>query len=154
MTYAADLAAALLVVASELSGLSIPSDAAPPQVVLTTDELMTAQFPECQENACAAPRGLYNPGTDYIIVNISLEDGKPLTPLQLQSVMVHELTHWLQYVNGLTPVEYADAPCELKQQLEEQAYDVQDKYLKMNGHESNLLQQWQFNKILMCAPVF
>jgi len=66
------------------------------------------------------PLGLYNHEEEIIFVNTDFQKGEAHD----RSVIFHELIHHVQYHNGV----YDKIPCIGK--LEEEAYNLQDKWLK------------------------
>ena len=68
--------------------------------------------------------GLYDHHEHVIYLNPSL---KKMHPVVRDSVLVHELVHAMQFPAGV--------PYRCFGELEETAYDIQDKYLKKNGRK-------------------
>ena len=87
--------------------------------------------PEGNEDACnndvasvGTPKALYDHETKTILL---IEEFKPGTILA-NSVLLHELVHHLQYHNGY------DKKVECQGKLEEQAYQLQDRWLFTKYH--------------------
>jgi hypothetical protein len=112
----------MLLAISALSAYELPATL-PAVEVLRTGEL--------QHMACARPcrvRALYLPERGVL-----LADDLNFDEAHARSVLLHELVHHMQHVNGKF-TEIADE-CERSYQAELEAYNVQNAYLKRHGQD-------------------
>lgn len=116
----AQLLPALLSAVKQLSKYRVPAD--PPEIYRVSQERL-------QELACTgkcAVLGTYRPGEGIYLD----ERLKPETSLFDRSVLLHELVHYVQEVNG----ELADMrPCERWYHREQEAYAIQKNFLILVG---------------------
>ena len=110
----------LLATAAVLGGY--PLAAPVPQVTVVAEDELSSRV--CR-GACSA-KGAFIPGQGLFIVNgLEIE-----TDPQDRSVLLHELVHYLQDLNG----RYADeAACDRFRDRELEAYRLQDEYLSRYG---------------------
>ena len=134
-----EILVAMMVWISTITGLPVPET---PQVHWSDGKTMKMMLYGCDMPAPMNPElcaviegmdiesrdnntlGLYDHHEHVIYLNPSL---KKMHPVVRDSVLVHELVHAMQFPAG---VEF-----QCFGQLEELAYEVQDKYLKKNGRQ-------------------
>ena len=114
------LVAKLLLSASVLSGYAPPDE--PPRVGVVSDRELRVVGCSGQ---CSA-NGLYTPGRG-ILISDRLD---PAADVRTRAVLLHEIVHYLQDLNGA----FADLPpCERYLAREQEAYTVENRYLKRYG---------------------
>jgi hypothetical protein len=111
------LIAALLVAISEMTGYSIPGD--PPRI----RPMSQAQL---ADEVCGKPCGIiaFTTPAAEILIDESLMIGRDPAAT---SILVHELTHYLQIRSEAGPVALT---CDLWTAREREAYDVQYRWLR------------------------
>lgn len=111
------LIAALLVSISQLTGYSIPGD--PPRI----RPMARAQL---AEEVCGKPCGViaFTTPEGEILIDESLMIGRDAAAT---SILVHELTHFLQIRSATSTVVMT---CDLWTEREREAYDVQYRWLR------------------------
>lgn len=128
----------LAIIASQLSGYSMPTNP-PPRVFGTTEAEMKQQCDLCYDYA-----GIYFDGGDIFIDEEWLNsraNGNDIAHNTVNNIMIHELTHWLQNEHAWG----GSTPCDHRQARENEAYRVQQKYVMKYEPE---------NKIILMAPDF
>jgi hypothetical protein len=120
----------LAVIAAHLSGYSLPSTP-PPRVM----ELDSAQMhrvtcaPDAARNdTCFDDIGTYDDG-DGIVIDVQFARTHPDLPED--AIVIHELTHWLQYEHA-----WGGDGCPHMQERENEAYRVENLYLRDVLHSS------------------
>ena len=111
------LIAALLVSVSQMTGYSIPGE--PPRI-------RPMSHAQLADEVCGKPCGVVaftTPGGE-ILIDESLMIGRDPAAT---SILVHELTHFLQIRSAVTPVALT---CDLWSAREREAYDVQYRWLR------------------------
>lgn len=122
----------LAIVAARLSGYSLPDlhESPLPAVMEVSSAQMyrilcgDATNPE----KCDDIVGHYNDGDDVIVVD-SQWAGHNREGISEESVLVHELTHWLQAQHG-----YGGTLCPHVQAREVEAYRIQNRYIREIEH--------------------
>jgi hypothetical protein len=111
------LIAALLVSISQMTGYSIPGE--PPRI----RPMSQAQL---ADEVCGKPCGVvaFTTPEGVILIDESLMIGRDAAAT---SILVHELTHFLQIKSAITPVSLT---CDLWNAREREAYDVQYRWLR------------------------
>jgi len=111
------LIAALLVSISQMTGYSIPGD--PPRII----PMSRAQL---ADEVCGKPCGIiaFTTPKGEILIDESLMIGRDPAAT---SILVHELTHFLQIKSTTLPVALT---CDLWSEREREAYDVQYHWLR------------------------
>jgi len=111
------LIASLLVSISQMTGYSIPGD--PPRI----RPMAHAQL---ADEVCGKPCGVvaFTTPTGEILIDESLMIGRDPAAT---SILVHELTHFLQIKSTVLPVAMT---CDLWNEREREAYDVQYRWLR------------------------
>jgi hypothetical protein len=111
------LVASLLVSISQMTGYSIPGE--PPRI----RPMAHAQL---AEEVCGKPCGVvaFTTPDGEILIDESLFIGRDATAT---SILVHELTHFLQIKSTVVPVAMT---CDLWNEREREAYDVQYRWLR------------------------
>jgi len=110
----------LLATATVLGGYP-PAAPSPPVTVIAQSELSARVC----GGACAV-RGAFIPGQGLFIINALETEASP----QDRSVLLHELVHYLQELNG----RYAnESACDRFRDRELEAYRLQDEYLSRYG---------------------
>ena len=114
------LIAALLVSISQMTGYSIPGE--PPRI----RPMAHAQL---ADEVCGKPCGVvaFTTPAGEILIDESLMIGRDPAAT---SILVHELTHYLQIKSELLPVVMT---CDLWNEREREAYDVQYRWLKQQA---------------------
>jgi hypothetical protein len=123
----------LAIIASHLSGYSMPTD--PPPAVIELDtvamHLYACDPPTAIIDDCLNFIGVYYDGKD-IAVDAEWAHAHPNIPED--AIIVHELVHWLQWKHG-----YGGAGCPRKQARENEAYRAENMYLVNYLHLQPLL---------------
>jgi hypothetical protein len=111
------LIAALLVSISQMTGYSIPGE--PPRIRPMAQATLA-------EEVCGRPCGVraFTTPAGEILIDESLMIGRDPAAT---SILVHELTHFLQLRSTATPVALT---CDLWNEREREAYDVQYRWLR------------------------
>jgi hypothetical protein len=114
------LVAALLVSISQMTGYSIPGD--PPRI----RPMARAQL---ADEVCGKPCGIvaFTTAEGEILIDESLMIGRDPAAT---SILVHELTHYLQLMSEVVPVTMT---CDLWSAREREAYDVQYRWLRQQA---------------------
>lgn len=115
----------LLVFAAQMGGYDIP-DACPRMERVSKDVLREYV---CPKQACPVT-GVYVYGEKRLLIENDLK----LTSLYTRSVIVHELVHYIQDLNG----EAEDKACKAHMLRERVAFYIQEKYLRTNYFRANL----------------
>jgi hypothetical protein len=118
---------ALAVIAAQLSGLPMP-DAPLPTTYLLPSAIVQAEFCKAANGAkCIEVYAFYRKETNEIYMELD-----PV-PYSRESVLVHELTHWLEYKNH---VNQADACLD-----ERMARVIEAIYIRLYepGHEQQFI---------------
>jgi hypothetical protein len=127
-----ELIAALLLVAASYTNMTVPADKTPTIEMVTRAELTAAM---CHDGQPCGIRAMYTPGGKIYLGN----DLKPGEDIYDTSILLHELTHWLQHTNGRNPsrAEHEAAgtepTCRHYVLLEQEAYAAQNRFLVTNG---------------------
>src|SRR5690242_6538182 len=110
------LIAALLVSISQMTGYSIPGE--PPRV-------RPMSHAQLADEVCGKPCGVvaFTTPEGVILIDESLMIGRDAAAT---SILVHELTHFLQIKSAIAPVSLT---CDLWIAREREAYDVQYRWL-------------------------
>ena len=122
------LVAKLLITAKVLAGYPVP--AVPPAVSFAPDPHLAAIACRgaCQANGLL--NGLFRPGRG-IVLSDRLD---PLHDVRARAVLLHEIVHHLQDLNG----RFADQPaCERYYLREREAYSVENRYLTRHQQPPN-----------------
>lgn len=111
------LVSALLVAISQMTGYSIPGD--PPRILPMAQASLA-------EEVCGRPCGVraFTTPEGEILIDESLMIGRDAAAT---SILVHELTHFLQFNSAASPVALT---CDLWNEREREAYDVQYRWLR------------------------
>jgi len=111
------LIAALLVSISEMTGYSIPGE--PPRI-------RPMPHAQLEERVCGKPCGVlaFTTPEAEVLIDESLMIGRDPAAT---SILVHELTHFLQLKSEVLPVVVT---CDLWREREREAYDVQVRWLR------------------------
>jgi hypothetical protein len=111
------LIAALLVTISQMTGYSIPGD--PPRI-------RPMSHAQLAEEVCGKPCGIiaFTTPKGEILIDESLMIGRDPAAT---SILVHELTHFLQIRSASGPVALT---CDIWSAREREAYDVQHRWLR------------------------
>jgi hypothetical protein len=111
------LVASLLVTVSQMTGYSIPGE--PPRI-------RPMSHAQLAEEVCGKPCGIiaFTTPKGEILIDESLMIGRDPAAT---SILVHELTHFLQIKSEITPVKLT---CEIWSAREREAYDVQYHWLR------------------------
>jgi hypothetical protein len=111
------LVSALLVAISQMTGYSIPGD--PPRIRPMAQATLA-------EEVCGRPCGVlaFTTPEGEILIDESLRIGRDPAAT---SILVHELTHFLQLKSTASPVALT---CDLWNEREREAYDVQYRWLR------------------------
>jgi len=121
----------LLVIAASLNGYTIPKDKLP--------TIKEASIEEMAQRLCGNTRecpgaintlGIYKDGTDEIWLNKQLIE--MAAEVDEPSVIIHELTHWLQDTNK---IQWASCPGAFVREWE--AYTAQARYIVMVEHKTD-----------------
>ncbi len=126
-----DLCGVALAWAVTVSGLKAPEDKCP-----TLERKSQAWLSQaaCGSNKCPQILGWY-PGTQGNIVYID-ERLRPDESTYHYSIIIHELVHWLQGVNGLL----GETTCEEYIKIERFAYNAQREFLYRYGMPASTIQ--------------
>jgi len=114
------LIASLLVAISQMTGYSIPGE--PPRI-------RPMSHAQLAEEVCGNPCGVvaFTTPKGEILIDESLMIGRDPAAT---SILVHELTHFLQIKSEVVP---AALTCDLWNAREREAYDVQYRWLRMQA---------------------
>ncbi|WP_395014660.1 hypothetical protein [Dongia sp.] len=114
------LISALLVSISQMTGYSIPGE--PPRV-------RPMSHAQLAEEVCGKPCGVlaFTTPTGEVLIDESLMIGRDPAAT---SILVHELTHYLQVKSQVIP---AVLTCDLWSAREREAYDVQYRWLRLQA---------------------
>ncbi len=118
--------APLLATAERLSGLPPLPRGTVPAVWSVTEPQLQALVCKDEGAPCHGLQAVYDTDSNRILV---LEWGRQ-RGVEWESFVVHEYVHALQYAQRGAAIY---ATCEATRATEQQAYDVQDAYLKMHG---------------------
>ncbi len=119
------LCLSLLAFAAQLGGYDLPAECP------VIEKAPTAVLREyvCPNKACPVA-GVYIYAQKRLLIEESLEEKNLFT----RSVIVHELVHYLQDLNG----EAEDKNCEAQLLRERVAFFVQEKFLRANYYRADL----------------
>lgn len=109
--------------ASSLSTYAAPSML--PKILRIEDEELKRIL--CNGARCMAV-AFFDDETQIIYINASLDLGESLAS---QSFVIHEIIHYLQYLDG--KMSDKNMACLARMRLEEEAYKVQNKFLAKSG---------------------
>ena len=130
-TIAAAKMKALLLIAAHLSGWPVPNEPPPIGYEVTSFEMSVISQDDEGETI-----GLTRDMVDVVFINVEAarvaSNHPELGTPDEDSILVHELTHWLQAKNGMKGYK---CPVILKREI--QAYAVQTRYAKEYEHKDN-----------------
>ena len=114
------LIASLLVTISQMTGYSIPGD--PPRI-------RPMSHAQLSEEVCGKPCGVlaFTTPKGEVLIDEALMIGRDPAAT---SILVHELTHFLQIKSAAAPVALT---CDLWNAREREAYDVQYRWLRLQA---------------------
>jgi hypothetical protein len=121
-----DTYAYLFAAAVQLSGLPALPARSQPTVSPVTDARMRALACTDPKVHCDGLQAYFDRDRNTIYVR----DYGPERGAEWESFIVHEYVHALQYAQRGSAI---DASCVSRRAAEQQAYDVQDRYLRMRG---------------------
>lgn len=124
----------LMAIAAQLSGYPLPPTSPPPQVVeFNIMEIAEWACPEIKDPRQCPIYGRYW-DTDVIVVDAEASNLTPGGPSE-DSVVIHEMVHWLQDHNGVRGFD-----CPLILRREQEAYAVQNLYVQKYERQKLVLQ--------------
>lgn len=138
------LIAALLVSISQMTGYSIPGE--PPRI-------RPMSHAQLADEVCGKPCGVvaFTTPEGEVLIDESLMVGRDAAAT---SILVHELTHFLQIRSEVVP---AALTCDLWSAREREAYDVQYRWLRMQAPNMRVysFEASRLNDPILpnCAPI-
>jgi hypothetical protein len=123
----------LALIASRLSGYSMPLSRPPAVIELTTAEMSEMACPPVVTSLdpCHEIIGMYRDG-DLIWVDIEYEPAHG-NKISEDAIIVHELVHWLQKEHA-----WGGFSCPHAQAREDEAYRVDNRYAREIEHRTNV----------------